>query len=148
MEVDAIGDVRADPAGFVAAAAAAEADGYDGIGLPETRHDVFVSAALAAQATTRITVQTAIAVAFARNPMSVAVLANDLQLVSAGRFQLGLAAVAHLGRRREDGAADQTAGRTSWRARRMDGVDDDPDPVLSLGRAAGASRRPHRGMRR
>jgi probable F420-dependent oxidoreductase len=34
--------------------------------------------------------QSAIAVAFARNPMNLAVLANDLQLISAGRFQLGL----------------------------------------------------------
>jgi probable F420-dependent oxidoreductase len=51
---------------------------------------VFTSLALAARATSRITLQTAIAVAFARNPMSVAILANDLQLISAGRFQLGL----------------------------------------------------------
>ncbi|MFR9806023.1 TIGR03617 family F420-dependent LLM class oxidoreductase [Pseudonocardia sp. RS010] len=90
MEVDAIGDPRADPAAFEAAAVAAETAGYDGIGLPEIRHDVFVSAALAARATTRLTVQTGIAVAFARNPVSVATLANDLQLISAGRFQLGL----------------------------------------------------------
>lgn len=90
MEVDAVADVRADPAGFEAAAVAAERAGYSGIGLPETRHDVFLSAALAARATERITLQTAIAVAFARNPMTVAVAANDVQPVSGGRFQLGL----------------------------------------------------------
>src|SRR6185436_4227854 len=43
-----------------------------------------------ARATSTIALQSAIAVAFARNPMTVAVLANDLQLISAGRFQLGL----------------------------------------------------------
>jgi probable F420-dependent oxidoreductase len=90
MEVDAVADVRADPAGSEAAAVVAEEAGYAGIGLPETRHDVFLAATLAARATTRITVQTAIAVAFARNPMTVATAANDVQLISAGRFQLGL----------------------------------------------------------
>ena len=90
MQVDAMADVRADPLVVEAEAVAAEAGGYDGIGLPETRSDVFVSAALAARATSRISVQTGIAVAFARNPMSVAVQANDLQLVAGGRFRLGL----------------------------------------------------------
>lgn len=90
MEVDAVGEVRSDPLGFEAAAVAAEKAGYAGIGLPETRHDVFLSAALAARATERITLQTAIAVAFARNPMTVAIAANDVQLVSGGRLQLGL----------------------------------------------------------
>jgi probable F420-dependent oxidoreductase len=45
---------------------------------------------LAARETTRLTLTTGIAVAFARNPMSCAYLANDLQLVSEGRFVLGL----------------------------------------------------------
>ncbi|MDN5855526.1 MAG: TIGR03617 family F420-dependent LLM class oxidoreductase [Actinomycetia bacterium] len=90
MRVDAMGDVRADPSGHDAEALAAEVAGFDGIALPETRHDVFVSAAVAARATERITVTSAIAVAFARNPMSVAVAANGLQLVSRGRFRLGL----------------------------------------------------------
>ena len=101
MQIDAVGDISADPIGFEAAAVAAEAAGYDGIVLPETKHDVFVSAALAARATERITVQTGIAVALARNPMSVAQLANDLQLVAGGRFQLGLGTQvrAHIERR-------------------------------------------------
>jgi probable F420-dependent oxidoreductase len=45
--------------------------------------------------------QSGIAVAFARNPMSLAVLANDLQLISRGRFQLGLGSQvqAHIERR-------------------------------------------------
>src|SRR5215472_3759522 len=79
-----------DPAHVEAAAVAAEADGYDGFGVAETRHDAFVSLALAARATTSITLQSAIAVAFARNPMSLAVQANDMQLIAEGRFQLGI----------------------------------------------------------
>ena len=51
---------------------------------------MFTALTLAARATSRITLQSAIAVAFARNPMTVADPANDLQLISGGRFQLGL----------------------------------------------------------
>jgi probable F420-dependent oxidoreductase len=90
MLVDFAVPVSASPLQIEAAAAEAENAGYDGFGAPETRHDVFTSLALAARATSRITLQSAIAVAFARNPMSVAILANDLRLISAGRFQLGL----------------------------------------------------------
>src|SRR5690242_7928060 len=99
VDVAALGG--ADPLTTEAAAVAAERDGYDGFGAAETRHDVFTTLALAARATDRITLQSAIAVAFARNPMSVAVQANDLQLISAGRFQLGLGSQvkAHIERR-------------------------------------------------
>ncbi len=90
MLIDAAAAVTATPLEIEAAAIAAEADGYDGFGVPETRHDAFVSLALAARTTSRITLQSAIAVAFARNPMNVAMQANDIQLISAGRFQLGL----------------------------------------------------------
>jgi probable F420-dependent oxidoreductase len=90
MLVDFAVPVTASPPQVEAAAVDAEAGGYDGFGAPETRHDVFTALALAARATRRITLQSAIAVAFARNPMSVAILANDLQLISGGRFQLGL----------------------------------------------------------
>jgi probable F420-dependent oxidoreductase len=101
MHVDAAADIAADPLQVEAAAVAAEADGYDGIGVPETKHDVFGALTLAARATARITLQSAIAVAFARNPMSVAIQANDLQLISEGRFQLGLGSQvqAHIERR-------------------------------------------------
>jgi probable F420-dependent oxidoreductase len=84
------GTLSGDLAAVEAAAATAEKDGYDGFSGSETAHDPFVLLALAARATTTITLRSEIAVAFARNPMSVAVLANDLQLISAGRFQLGL----------------------------------------------------------
>ncbi|SMD21268.1 TIGR03617 family F420-dependent LLM class oxidoreductase [Lentzea albidocapillata] len=68
----------------------AEDRGCDGFWLAETRHDPFLALAGAAAATERIELGTAIAVAFARNPMTVATTANDLQLLSGGRFNLGL----------------------------------------------------------
>ena len=71
-------------------AARAERAGYVGFWVTEVTHDPFVGLALAATATARIDLGTSIAVAFARNPMSTAVLANDLQALSAGRLQLGL----------------------------------------------------------
>src|SRR5580692_4281103 len=90
MLIDAAAQIADNPLGIEAAAIAAEATGYDGFGVAETRHDAFVALALAARATSSITLQSGIAVAFARNPMNLAVLANDIQALSAGRFQLGL----------------------------------------------------------
>lgn len=66
-----------------------EHEGYDGVHTSETRHDPFLSLAVAATPTDRIELGAAIALAFARNPMFMAVLANDLQLYSHGRFVLG-----------------------------------------------------------
>ncbi|GAB2570365.1 LLM class F420-dependent oxidoreductase [Paractinoplanes abujensis] len=101
MLVDFAADVAATPIAVEEAAVAAERDGYDGFAAAETKHDVFPALTLAARATERITLQSAIAVAFSRNPMNVAVLANDLQLISRGRFQLGLGSQvqAHIERR-------------------------------------------------
>jgi probable F420-dependent oxidoreductase len=101
MLVDFAASVSASPLEVEEAATRAERAGYDGFGAPETRHDVFPALALAARATGTITLQSSIAVAFARNPMSLAVLANDLQLISGGRFQLGLGSQvqAHIERR-------------------------------------------------
>jgi probable F420-dependent oxidoreductase len=101
MRVDFAPHLAASPLEVEAAAVEAEKEGYDGFGAPETRHDVFTALTLAARATSHITLQSAIAVAFARNPMSVAVLANDVQLISGGRFQLGLGSQvqAHIERR-------------------------------------------------
>lgn len=56
----------------------------------EVKPDVFLAAAIAARETSSIRIGTGIAVALARNPMTVAVQANDLQLYSEGRFVLGL----------------------------------------------------------
>jgi probable F420-dependent oxidoreductase len=88
--VDISADIAASPLEAEAAAVRAEADGYDGFGVAETRHDAFTTLALAARATGRITLQSAIAVAFSRNPMTIATAANDIRLISEGRFELGL----------------------------------------------------------
>jgi probable F420-dependent oxidoreductase len=71
-------------------ARALEAQGFDGLLAFEGAHDPFVALAVAAEHTSRVELSTAIAIAFARNPMSCAYLANDLQLLSHGRFVLGL----------------------------------------------------------
>ncbi len=72
------------------AAVAAEQAGFDGWFATETQVDPFLGCAVAAMRTERIEIGTGIAVAFARNPMTVALAANDLQTLSGGRFVLGL----------------------------------------------------------
>jgi probable F420-dependent oxidoreductase len=67
-----------------------EEAGYSGVWISETTHDPFLSVLLATQATTTVEVGTSIVVAFARSPMTVALSANDLQALSAGRLVLGL----------------------------------------------------------
>jgi len=89
MKVDAGGyastvDAAAD------AARVAEDDGYDGWFAVETQIDPFLACIVAAERTERIEIGTGIAVAFARNPMTVALQANDVQSLSHGRFTLGL----------------------------------------------------------
>ncbi len=88
MDVD--GGIGFDPAGVIETARLAERVGYDGLWSAEVTHDPFLPLVLAAEHTQRIKLGTGIAVAFARNPMSLAVLANDLQTLSKGRFMLGL----------------------------------------------------------
>ena len=68
----------------------AESAGYDGIMTAETAHDPFFPLLLAAGATERVDLMTSIAVAFARNPMTLANVGYDLQAYSEGRFILGL----------------------------------------------------------
>jgi probable F420-dependent oxidoreductase len=72
------------------AAAGGEALGYDGFWAPDTQADTFISCSLAAERTERLHVGTGIAVAFARNPMTIAMQANDVQALSEGRFMLGV----------------------------------------------------------
>jgi probable F420-dependent oxidoreductase len=67
-----------------------EAAGYDGLWASETNHDPFLPLAIAAGHTERVELGTAIAVAFARNPMLLANIGWDLQALSRGRFILGL----------------------------------------------------------
>jgi probable F420-dependent oxidoreductase len=64
--------------------------GYDGAFSFEAKHDPFLPLALASEHTRRLRLGTAIAIAFARNPMNLANLAHGLQLISEGRFVLGL----------------------------------------------------------
>lgn len=79
----------------------AEAEGYDGIWSADTAHDPFLALAAAARETHRIDIGTGVAIAFARNPVTLAMAANDLQLMSGGRFILGLGSQvrAHIERR-------------------------------------------------
>lgn len=71
-------------------ARAHEAAGYDGCWTGEINNDPFLPLLLAAEHTSTLEVGTSIAVAFARNPMTVAQTAWDLQAYSRGRFLLGL----------------------------------------------------------
>ena len=84
------GGIGFDAADAATRARQAEEDGYAGVWCPETGHDAFLPLVLAAQHTERLELGTGIAVAFARNPMSMAMVANDAQLYSQGRFLLGL----------------------------------------------------------
>lgn len=88
MKID--GAIGFDPSGIGAAARRLEAAGYDGAWAAETGRDPFLPLAVAAEATEHIELATGIAVAFARNPMTLAVLANDLQLLTKGRFMMGM----------------------------------------------------------
>ena len=84
------GGIGLDTTDAISAARRAEDDGFDGLWAAETSHDPFLPLLLAAEHTERIQLGTGIAVAFARNPMTTAVLGNDLQTYSQGRFLLGL----------------------------------------------------------
>lgn len=79
-------DVRA----VASEAAWAETMGYDGVSANETAHDPFLALTLAATATSRVTLETHVAIAFPRSPMVVAYTSRDLQDLSSGRFRLGL----------------------------------------------------------
>ncbi|KAA1252059.1 TIGR03617 family F420-dependent LLM class oxidoreductase [Mycobacterium simiae] len=64
--------------------------GFDGVHVAETIHDSMATALLAVEHTTRITVRTAVTLAFVRSPTLVAYAAWDLAVLSGGRFELGL----------------------------------------------------------
>jgi alkanesulfonate monooxygenase SsuD/methylene tetrahydromethanopterin reductase-like flavin-dependent oxidoreductase (luciferase family) len=69
---------------------AAEAMGFAGIWVAETAHDAFLPLVLAAEHSQRLSLGTAIALAFSRSPAVLAYLAWDLARFSQGRFILGL----------------------------------------------------------
>jgi probable F420-dependent oxidoreductase len=64
--------------------------GIDGAFTFEGPHDVFTPLILAAGATKTLELATNVAIAFPRNPVQLAHQAYDLQLLSGGRFTLGL----------------------------------------------------------
>ena len=71
-------------------AARREAQGLDCGVVFESSRDPFLQALLALQGSSRLEIATGVAIAFARSPMIVAQMANDLQTVGRGRFVLGL----------------------------------------------------------
>lgn len=100
MKID-MGMIGASAAACGPIAATAESQGFDGVWASESVTDAFLQSQAALLTTSRVSVGTAIAVAFARNPMSVAYLAWDLAAMSEGRFVLGLGSQiqAHIERR-------------------------------------------------
>lgn len=82
-------------------ARAAEALGFDGLWTTETQHNPFLPGALIAEHTERLAFGTAVAIAFARSPATMAYTAWDLAQASKGRFILGLGTQvkAHITRR-------------------------------------------------
>lgn len=99
MKIDA--SLMFDPARVAEMSAELENVGFDGAYTFEGKSDPFISLAAAAMRTTKMELMTSIAVAFARNPMTLAYIGNDLQNLSEGRFILGLGSQvkAHIERR-------------------------------------------------
>ncbi len=64
--------------------------GYDGAFSFEAKLDPFLPLAVASEHTKNLRLGTAIAIAFARNPMNLANLGHGLQAITGGRFVLGL----------------------------------------------------------
>ncbi len=71
-------------------AKAAEKLGFDALWSTETMHDPFLPGAIIAEHTQRLHFGTAVAIAFARSPATLAYTAWDLAQASSGRFILGL----------------------------------------------------------
>ncbi|HEU4480332.1 MAG TPA: TIGR03617 family F420-dependent LLM class oxidoreductase [Actinomycetota bacterium] len=67
-----------------------EAAGFESCWAAETTNSAFVTAQIAIQATEKINVGTAIALAFPRSPTITAMEAMDLDELSGGRFMIGL----------------------------------------------------------
>lgn len=73
-----------------ALARAAEAAGFAAVWTTETQHNPFLPLPLIAEHTQRLHFGTAVAIAFARSPLTLAHVAWDLAAQSGGRFMLGL----------------------------------------------------------
>jgi probable F420-dependent oxidoreductase len=92
-------------------AAEAVAEGYGGLCALEAAREPFSPLALAAAAQPDLELRTAVAVAFARNPMITAQLAHELAAATNGRFVLGLGTQvrAHIERRFSEPWSDPVA---------------------------------------
>lgn len=99
MKIDS--SLMFDPVKIGEMAGQLEEAGFDGAYTFEGQSDPFISLSVAAMNTQKMELMTSIAVAFSRNPMSLAYTANDLQNLSGGRFVLGLGTQvkAHIERR-------------------------------------------------
>ena len=64
--------------------------GYDGLYTFEGAHDPLLPLTLAASFNSELRLSTQVAIAFARNPLQFAYMANDLQRFCKGRLTLGL----------------------------------------------------------
>lgn len=84
-----------------AIAEAAERIGFASLWATETQHDPFLPCSLIAEHTQKLGIGTAVAIAFARSPATLAYTAWDLAQQSGGRFILGLGTQvkAHIERR-------------------------------------------------
>jgi len=82
-------------------AQAAQAAGIDAVWTSETQHNPFLPLPLVAEHSTTLQFGTAVAIGFARSPMTLAHVAWDLAAQSDGRFMLGLGTQvrAHIERR-------------------------------------------------
>ena len=85
-----LGGLMGDLEGVADRAKRLEQLGYDAVVTAETSSDPFFPLVIAAEHTDRVDLMTSIAVAFARNPMTLANVAHDLNAYSQGRFVLGL----------------------------------------------------------
>lgn len=88
MKVDV--GVNSDPLLIGKAVQAMERVGYDGIRVSETNRDPFIPLTVAAAETSSIELVTSVVVAFARNPMSLALQAHELNRLAEGRLILGI----------------------------------------------------------
>jgi alkanesulfonate monooxygenase SsuD/methylene tetrahydromethanopterin reductase-like flavin-dependent oxidoreductase (luciferase family) len=88
MKVDAL--LGKDVATLVPEAAARARDGFDALWLAEAQYDPFLQCLEVAFAVPDVQIGTAIAVAFARSPMTLANVGYDLARYTRGRFILGL----------------------------------------------------------
>ena len=88
MKVDV--SITNDPLHIGDASQVMERTGYDGIRVSETNRDPFVPLTVAATETSSIQLVTSVVVAFARNPMSLALQAHELNRLANGRLILGI----------------------------------------------------------